>query len=422
MRKNKVKKVQIVNEKVIIATIDIGKNKNTGYWRCSNGVNIKPFEFDNNAEGFKVFWNRTWTAKVIHKVDNIIIGFESTGSYGEPLIHYLSNKSEKLSNNSVKVVQVNPMHTKRVRELNDNSPNKTDKKDPRVIADIIQLGHYLSLVIPKGAAAQLRRLTHCRERTIVDRTALMNRLQNLVYVIFPEFLNIMKGIRSKCSFHFLNHYPTPDDIIKLGFEALVIELQTISRGKLGFERARRLFDAAKNSVGINEGRESILMEIRHIINEVFLFNDFIDQIEKKMKHYLEKIPCSRYLLSIKGIKEVTVSGIIGEVGNFEDFHNQKAIIKLAGLNLYEVSSGKHKGEMRISKRGRSLLRKILFFASINVIRNGGIMHDYYHRLISGGMIRIKALIAVSRKLLRLMFSMARKKSYYIHDYTLKSAA
>ena len=112
---NKRKRIQIVNEKVMIAAIDIGKNKNTGYFRCHNGVEIKPFEFNNDKKGFKEFWGKIFKARVIHKVNKIIIGFESTSSYGEPLIHYLLDKP-------VQLVQVNPMHTKRVKELHDNSP------------------------------------------------------------------------------------------------------------------------------------------------------------------------------------------------------------------------------------------------------------------------------------------------------------
>ena len=45
------------------------------------------------------------------------------------------------------------MHTKRMKEVNDNSPLKTDDKDPRVIADIIRLGHALTVVVPEGDAA-----------------------------------------------------------------------------------------------------------------------------------------------------------------------------------------------------------------------------------------------------------------------------
>ena len=79
------------------------------------------------------------------------------------------------------------MHTKRLKELTGNSPLKTDRKDPKVIADIIELGHALTVVIPEGPAAELRRLTQGRERTIKSRTRLFNQLQSLWQLAFPSF-------------------------------------------------------------------------------------------------------------------------------------------------------------------------------------------------------------------------------------------
>jgi transposase len=88
-------------------------------------------------------------------------------------------------------------------------------------------------------------------------------------------------------------------------------------------------------------------------------------------------------------------------------------MKLAGLDLYEISSGKRKGQRRISKRGRGLLRKILFYAAIQMIRKNGIMYDYYARLTGRGMERMRALIAVSRKLLRIIHAIVRDNSDYV---------
>ena len=164
------------------------------------------------------------------------------------------------------------------------------------------------------------------------------------------------------------------------------------------------------------------MMIYHIVQKIRDYYSCIGEIEDHMKQYLDRIPYSSSLMSIKGIKQVTVAGIIGEVGNFEDFHRSDALVKLAGLNLYEISSGKHKGKRRISKRGRSLLRKILYFASINVVKKGCIMHDYYQRLINGGKPKIKALIAVSRKLLKVMFALVRDKTVYRANQPVKLAA
>ena len=55
---------------------------------------------------------------------------------------------------------------------------------------------------------------------------------------------------------------------------------------------------------------------------------------------------------MKGLGVVSVAGLIGEVGDFSKFRTQSEIMKLAGLDLYEISSGKRKGQRRISKTGK----------------------------------------------------------------------
>ena len=91
-------------------------------------------------------------------------------------------------------------------------------------------------------------------------------------------------------------------------------------------------------------------------------------------------------------------------------------MKLAGLDLYEISSGKRKGQRRISKRGRGLLGKILFYVAIQMIRKNGIMDEYYARLTGRGMERMRPLIAVSRKLLRIIHSIVRDNGDYMGQY------
>jgi transposase len=406
------KKQRIVNAKTLIVAIDIGKMTDTGYCRCPSGEDSKPFEFSNNAEGFKKLWDRICWMKMAHHLEEVVVGFESTGAYGEPLVHYLRQKP-------VNLVQVNPMHTKRMKELEGNSPGKTDRKDPKVIADVIGLGHALSVVVPEGAAAELRRLTLARERSIQRRTALYNQLQDLVFILFPEFLQVIKNVKTKSAHYLLRHYPTPQDITKFGFEALSSLLKRVSRGKLGRAQSQRLYDAAAQSVGLQEGRRGILLEIEEILSSLEACNRFIEKLEEQMLFYIEQIPYSDSLLSVKGIGEVTVAGLIGEVGDFRQFHTLREVMKLAGLDLFEISSGKHKGNRHISKRGRSLLRKLLYFAAINTVRKGGVMHASYQRHLERGMPKTKALIAIARKLLRTLVALVRDHSQYVENFSPK---
>ena len=135
-----------------------------------------------------------------------------------------------------------------------------------------------------------------------------------------------------------------------------------------------------------------------------------------MEKTLERIHCSARILSMKGLGVVTVAGLIGEVGDFSKFRTQSEIMKLAGLDLYEISSGKRKGQRRISKRGRSLLRKLLYNAAISTIRKNGIMCEYYNSLIGRGMKRTSALIVIAKKLLRIIHAMVRDDRDYLHNY------
>jgi transposase len=409
MERLRAKRVRAVKEGTLIATVDIGVSYNTGYCTTLDGRSTRPFRFDNTKEGFDKFWCMTILSKKRFGCDEVLVGYESTGPYAEPLVHYLTGKQ-------VKIVQVNPMHTKKMKEVNDNSPLKTDDKDPRVIADIMRLGRALSIVVPQGDAAYLRRLNNARERHVGEQTALLNQLQQLVFLIFPEFKTVFKDIKRKTAQYILKRYTTPDRIGTLSKEALGEEMRKRSMGKFRVKDAESLIDLARETVGIKEGLSGILLDIKHILMQLEAEGRFISEIEAEMGVTLERIPCSARLLSIKGLGTVSVAGLIGEVGDFSKFRTQSEIMKLAGLDLYEISSGKRKGQRRISKRGRSLLRKILFYAAIQMIRKNGIMYDYYARLTGRGMERMRALIAVSRKLLRIIHALVRDNRDYVEQY------
>lgn len=415
MKKIEPKKLKSVNSKTLIVALDIGKETNTGYCRCPDRSEVKPFEFRNNRPGFEKLWEYIVKAKQAKGLDEIVIGFESTGAYAEPLLHFLKDKP-------VRLVQVNPMHTKKLKELHGNSPAKTDLKDPKVIADIIELGHGLTVIIPEGAAAELRRLTQARERGIKRRTALLNQLQDMVFISFPEFLQVMNGVKSKSARYLLRHCPTSQDVVEQGLETLASTLKRVSKGKLGRAKAQALYEGAEKSVGIREGRISITLEIQEMLSAIGACDNLICLLESEMSRHLKNIPYSRLILSMKGIGKVTAAGLIGEVGDFNKFHRAKELLKHAGLDLFEISSGKHKGNKRISKRGRPQLRKLLFFAALGTVRKGGVMHGHYQRHLQKGMKRVKALVAIARKLLCVIFAMVRRQCEYLENYQEQMAA
>ena len=304
MRGLRTKRARTVKEGTLIATVDIGATTNTGYCTCLDGRDIKVFKFGNTREGFEKFWHIVVAAQNRFECTEVMVGYESTGPYAEPLVHYLRDKPAR-------IVQVNPLHTKRLKEVNDNSPGKTDDKDPRVIADIIKLGRALSVVVPEGDAAYLRRLNNARERHVGERIALLNQMQQLVFLIFPEFKTVIVRMAGKTVRLILKNYTTPEKIGSMDTLVLGEEMRKRSWGKLGMKDAERLIAAAQNTVGIKEGMAGIVLDIQHIIAQLEVVERFIGEIESEMVLTLERIPCTARLLSIKGLGVISIAGLIG---------------------------------------------------------------------------------------------------------------
>ncbi|MCG6533537.1 MAG: IS110 family transposase [Syntrophales bacterium LBB04] len=279
MRGLRAKRVRSVKEGTLIGTVDIGATTNTGYCTTIDGRDVKVFKFGNIREGFEKFWHMVVAAQNRFKCKEVVVGYESTGPYAEPLVHYLLSKP-------VNIVQVSPLHTKRLKEVNDNSPGKTDDKDPRVIADIIKLGRSLSVVIPEGDAAHLRRLNNARERHVGERTALLNQMQQLVFLIFPEFKMVIKQMRGRTVRFILNKYTTPERIGTLDKKVLGEEMRKRSMGKLGIKDAELLINLAQSSVGIKEGVAGIALDLQHIIAQLDAVDGFTAEIEAEMASIL----------------------------------------------------------------------------------------------------------------------------------------
>lgn len=126
------------------------------------------------------------------------------------------------------------------------------------------------------------------------------------------------------------------------------------------KRAVKLVEAAKESIGIKEELRMAEIELMANLEQYELFLKQCEQLEQEIEEMVLQVPGVKEMLTIKGVGLITVAGFVAEVGDIKIFIHSSQIQKLAGLNLIENSSGKHKGKTSISKRGRSRLRAVLF--------------------------------------------------------------
>jgi transposase len=74
-----------------------------------------------------------------------------------------------------------------------------------------------------------------------------------------------------------------------------------------------------------------------------------------------------HMRSIKGMGPIFVAAILAGAGDLRQYAHGRQLLRKAGLNLAESTSGKRKGQIVISKRGDSRLRKYLYLATIQLI-------------------------------------------------------
>jgi hypothetical protein len=147
------KKIEQVKETTMIVGIDVGSEKH--YFRAFNwrGIELtrKPVAFSNSMEGFNSFYNSVVELMQKNELKEALVGIEPTGHYWFDLGQFMGEKN-------IKFVMVNPHHVHKTKELDDNSPSKNDRKDPRVIAGLVRDGRYFYSYMPTGVYAELRRI------------------------------------------------------------------------------------------------------------------------------------------------------------------------------------------------------------------------------------------------------------------------
>jgi transposase len=405
-------KINQVSENTIVVGIDIASE--THYARAFDwrGIELCNFtKFDNSAEGFLKFNEWLENLKKESKKDGILAGAEPTGHYWFSLASYLMEKQ-------IKFVLVNPFHVKRSKELDDNHPSKTDIKDPKTIAKLVIEGRYSEPYIPEGVYADLRVATNNRFRITKEINSIKNHINRWFDIYFPEFKKVFSSFDSLSSMLVIQKAPLPKDLIKLGEDGINNLWREKKIRSVGRKRAKTLYEAAKMSIGCSKGLDLAKIEIEMLLEDYSNKKAQLESINTMIENLCLQIEGVEYLLEINGIGITTVAGFLSEVGDIRRFKSPKQVQKLAGLSIKESSSGKHKGQSSISKRGRKRLRALLFQVSMPLVSKNKEfkeIHNYYTTRPNGPLKKKQSLIAICCKLIRVFYAILSKCIKYDSD-------
>lgn len=405
------KKLEAITFETLIVGVDIAKhNQWARFVDCRGIEHNKALKFENNRNGFNAILTRIYEICKQEDFNKVIVGMEPTGHYWKAFANFLLKQAK------ITVVLVNPYHTQRAKELDDNSQTKSDKKDALTIARLVKDGRYFETYLPHDVYAELRGLTTTRHSMNKRKKSIINTITAVLDEYFPEYGTVFKQpFKGKASMHLLKVCPIPKFILELGEDGVLDEIKKAVKKTVGRKKAAQLIEAAKDSIGVDYGEKAARFKIQQLMEELELITNQLKSVEEEMSEALKKTEIAEYLMSIPGIGVVSLATCLGELGDPLRFENARQMSRLAGYNLIEDSSGKNKSGTCISKRGRKNLRSVLYQISLTMVANNKELrqlYDYLKTRENNPLKKMQALVVISKKVLTLIFTLSKKKAYY----------
>jgi transposase len=152
---------------------------------------------------------------------------------------------------------------------------------------------------------------------------------------------------------------------------------------------------------------------------------FLDKQEKEIQQEIAKVvkedpevsSSIKLIQSIPGVGLLTAAVVLAETNGFELIRNKRQLTNYAGLDVTDKQSGTSvRSKPRISKRGNRSLRKAMHLPALSAIANSKRYKGIFARLVVKHGIKMKAVVAVQRKLLEMIYTIHKTRKHYDDNY------
>jgi transposase len=407
-------RIERITSAHLIIGIDMAKERHVAQATNFRGIvlNNRHLTFTNEQDGFEKLdaWMRGLQRK--HRLNDLIIGMEPTG-------HYWFNLANWLTEKGITVVVVNPATTKRNKENRDNSPSKSDPKDALVIADVVSRGYYSEYTRQGPVFQRLRTIMSDREFWVANSVRLQNRIIRWLDIRFPEYPSVFKDWTSQRSMATLKEFPTPLDVQSLTVDGVIQRWKKHMKrpgGATGIQRASHLIYEAKQSVGDTTALVEAKQDLQRLLEQYERILEMLEKIEKDILSLLGEIPLAEQMRSIKGLGPIFTAAILASAGDLKKYAHGRQLLRRAGLNLAESTSGKRKGQIILSKRGAAALRKYMYLATIQLVATNPAFKQWHeHNVQNKHMKKHRSIFKLIGKLARILIGIAHREEAFSPD-------
>jgi transposase len=366
-----------------IVGIDVAKSELIATVRWSDGRFERPWKVENPGE----------IPDLIHRLQSlargrsVIVALESTGTYGDALRQALTDAKFVVHRVSGKAVHD-------YAEIFDGVPSQHDGKDAAIVAELAALGK--SSPWPYEPPSEFdQELRYWVERADAQQRIAMiwlGRLEALLARHWPEATRYLE-LNSATLLRALAHYGGPAALAADGEAAK--RLKRWGRRFLRDEKIERLVHAAGVSAGVRQ-TACDRRRMAEAAQAAWTAKQEVAAAEKRLTALARgQATVARQAVAVGWVTACVLRVYLGDPA---DYHCAEAYRKAMGLNLKERSSGRYRGQLKITKRGPGAVRRWLYFAAMRMAQDAQVMAWYRCKRGDRPQGGKRALTAVMRKL------------------------
>lgn len=253
----------------------------------------------------------------------------------------------------------------------------------------------------------LRHLT--RQHEAITGLYVQAKLQfhTMLDQIFPECRRVFGDLFSKVSLNLLNEFPTSETFLEVSEVTLADKIHSLCKTRSyqwALKKAAKLNEAAKNNPFENIVYQSHLVSLKMFIKMLLQYQEHLSILDEQIDTLARDIEEYEIIQSIPGIGEI------------ERFNLPKKLVAYAGIDPSVHQSGKFTATInRITKRGSSRLRHVLYMAVLCGIRSSRNkrLKEFYDRKREEGKPSKVAIIACVNKLLHWIYTLMKRKETFL---------
>lgn len=398
----------------VFVGIDLHKLTHTAMILDSNGKELGVITFNNNPTDFPKLDRKV--KKCIQKnlqcseKMNAFYCLENAYGYGRLLAVWLIDKGYI-------VKDINPALSNR-QAKHRAMYRKSDIDDARAIAMAgIHEFNKLPDACPLDEYWSIQQLVHRRDTIMNQRVQMVNQLHEQLHRAFPYYKQFFQDISRPTALHFFETFPSRKHLIGKSPDDIKKALSPVSHNRCSTRVCQNIYSIVSTDKSkLCEYQDSRDIVTRGIISDIKHCDKMLKDIDVELERLYKELGLT--LATMPGMKITMSMKLVAEIGDIWRFSSSEKLAQYAGIApMCYGSAGKNRDYA--TKHGNRRLQATLYYLAIQQIQispsgkpRNPYFRNFYEQKLQEGKCPKQALICISRKLIKIIYSMLKNKTNY----------